>query len=257
MLKLRNAVLTALLAFCLAMPFVSCSFNDGATGDVSGDVKVQSDNNQNGGNGGSTGGNEKPSGGDEDSGDNGNENPSGGNNGGSGNENPSGGNEKPGDPTEPGAGTTYVVIYNGDIIEKSLPESMWFYGVEEVNLEEGVDYTMKGNEITLTYSGYQKVLPLLGSSGGDGGQEVIPPVTDGPVTDGPVPDVPGDGEGTGYTVKYGDTVIAPDMPESAFSYFAQTYGLVKDTDYTISGTVITLTESGFNKLPAAGSGAGE
>ena len=35
MLKLRNAVLTALLAFCLAMPFVSCSFNDGATGDVS------------------------------------------------------------------------------------------------------------------------------------------------------------------------------------------------------------------------------
>ena len=106
MLKLRNAVLTALLAFCLAMPFVSCSFNDGATGDVSGDVKVQSDNNQNGGNenpsggdnggnGGSTGGNEKPSGGDEDSGDNGNENPSGGNNGGSGNENPSGGNENP------------------------------------------------------------------------------------------------------------------------------------------------------------------
>ena len=83
MLKLRNAVLTALLAFCLAMPFVSCSFNDGATGDVSGEVKVQSDNNQNGGNGGSTGGNEKPSGGDEDSGDNGNENPSGGNNGGS------------------------------------------------------------------------------------------------------------------------------------------------------------------------------
>ena len=161
MLKLRNAVLTALLAFCLAMPFVSCSFNDGATGDVSGEVKVQSDNNQNGGNGGSTGGNEKPSGGDEDSGDNGNENPSGGNNGGSGNETPSGGSEKPTDPTEPGAGTTYVVIYNGHTIEKSLPESMWLYGVKKVNLEEGVDYTMKGNEITLTDSGYQKVLPLL------------------------------------------------------------------------------------------------
>ena len=248
MLKLRNAVLTALLAFCLAMPFVSCSFNDGATGDVSGDVKVQSDNNQNGGNenpsGGDNGGNEKPSGGDEDSGDNGNENPSGGNNGGSGNENPSGGNEKPTDPTEPGAGTTYVVIYNGDIIEESLPESKWFYGVEKVNLEEGVDYTMKGNKITLTDSGYQKVLPLLGSSGGDGGQEVIPPV----------PDVPGYGEGTGYTVKYGDTVIAPDMPESAFSYIAQTYGLVKDTDYTISGNVITLTDSGFEKGKSAGFG---
>lgn len=257
MLKLRNAVLTALLAFCLAMPFVSCSFNDGATGDVSDKVTVQSDNNQNGGNenpsGSDNGGNghEHPSGGDN----GGNENPSGGNNGGSG-------NEKPTDPTEPGAGTTYVVIYNGEIIEESLPESMWFYGVEEVNLEEDVDYTMKGNEITLTYSGYQKVLPLLESSGGDGGQEVIPPVTDGPVTDVPVPDVPvpdvpGDVEGTVYTVKYGDTVIAPDMPESALSDFAQTYGLVKDTDYTISGTVITLTDSGFNKLSAAGSGAGE
>ena len=45
MLKLRNAVLTALLAFCLAMPFVSCSFNDGATGDVSNLVKEQPGNN--------------------------------------------------------------------------------------------------------------------------------------------------------------------------------------------------------------------
>ena len=42
MLKLRNAVLTALLAFCLVMPFVSCSFNDSATGYVSGKVKIQS-----------------------------------------------------------------------------------------------------------------------------------------------------------------------------------------------------------------------
>ena len=265
MLKLRNAVLTALLAFCLAMPFVSCSFNDGATGDVSNLVKEQTGNNQNGGNenpsggdnggnGGSTGGNEKPSGGDEDSGDNGNENPSGGNNGGSGNENPSGGNEKPTDPTEPGAGTTYVVIYNGDIIEESLSESMWFYGVEKVNLEEVVDYTMKGNEITLTYSGYQKVLPLLGSSGGDGGQE---PGTDEPVPDVPVPDVPVDVEGTMYTVKYGDTVIVPAMPESELSHFETV--LTKNTDYTISGNVITLTESGYEKVMAAmsGTGAGE
>lgn len=259
MLKLRNAVLTALLAFCLAMPFVSCSFNDGATGDVSDKVTVQSDNNQNGGNenpsGGDNGGNghEHPSGGDN----GGNENPSGGNNGGSGNENPSGGNEKPTDPTEPGAGTTYVVIYNGDIIEESLPESMWFYGVEEVNLEEGVDYTMKGNEITLTYSGYQKVLPLLESSGGDGGQEVIPPVTDGPV-----PDVPGDGKGT-YTVMYNGQPLVDEngevvtIPAAALDYYKS---ILSEGDYTISGNVITLTESGFNKLnklSAAGSGAGE
>ena len=276
MLKLRNAVLTALLAFCLAMPFVSCSFNDGATGDVSNLVE-QPGNNQNGGNGGSTGGNEKPSGGDEDSGDNGNENPSGGNNGGSGNENPSGGNEnpsggnnggsgnetpsggseKPTDPTEPGAGTTYVVIYNGDIIEESLPESMWFYGVEEVNLEEGVDYTMKGNEITLTYSGYQKVLPLLGSSGGDGEHGGIPPVTDEPVTDEPVtdvpvpdvpvPDVPSDVEGTMYTVVYNGKTVAM-LHESALSDFKEV--LTEGDDYTIDGTVITLTDSGYNKVPS-------
>lgn len=254
MLKLRNAVLTALLAFCLAMPFVSCSFNDSATGDVSDKVTVQSDNNQNGGNenpsGGDNGGSghEHPSGGDN----GGNENPSGGNNGGSG-------NEKPTDPTEPGAGTTYVVIYNGDIIEKSLPESMWFYGVKEVNLEEGVDYTMKGNEITLTDSGYQKVLPLLGDSGGDGGHGVIPPVTNGPVTDGSVtdgtvPDVPGV-EGTMYTVKYGDTVIVPAMPESELSSFETV--LTADTDYTISGTTINLTQAGYEKVMDYMSGAGE
>ena len=279
MLKLRNAVLTALLAFCLAMPFVSCSFNDGATGDVSGEVKVQSDNNQNGGNGGSTGGNEKPSGGDEDSGDNGNENPSGGNNGGSGNENPSGGNggstgenetpsggsEKPTDPTEPGAGTTYVVIYNGDIIEESLPESMWFYGVEEVNLEEGVDYTMKGNEITLTYSGYQKVLPLLGSSGGDGGQEpgtdypgTDYPGTDYPGTDYPGTDYPGTDE-TMYTVTVEGTPLMDNgevvtIPAAALEYYKT---ILLPEDYTISGTTIELTQAGYQKVLAAGSGAGE
>ena len=271
MLKLRNAVLTALLAFCLAMPFVSCSFNDGATGDVSNLVTEQTGNNQNGGNGGSTGGNEKPSGGDEDSGDNGNENPSGGNNGGSGNENPSGGNggstgenktpsggsEKPTDPTEPGAGTTYVVIYNGDIIEESLPESMWFYGVEKVNLEEVVDYTMKGNEITLTYSGYQKVLPLLESSGGDGGQE---PGTDEPGTDEPGTDEPVFGDETVYTVMYNGQPLVDEngevvkIPAAALDYYKT---ILSEGDYTINENVITLTDSGFNKLSDAGSGFGE
>ena len=285
MLKLRNAVLTALLAFCLAMPFVSCSFNDGATGDVSNLVKEQPGNNQNGGNGGSTGGNEKPSGGDEDSGDNGNENPSGGNNGGSGNENPSGGNEKPTDPTEPGAGTTYVVKYNGDIIEKSLSESMWSYGVEEVNLIEGVDYTIDGTVITLTDSGYEKVLPLLGDSGDDGEHGVIPPVTDEPVTDEPGTEYPGteypgtdepgtdypgteypgtgepgSGDETMYTVMYNGQPLVDEngevvkIPAAALDYYKT---ILSEGDYTIDGKVITLTESGFNKLLAADSGAGE
>lgn len=240
MLKLRNAVLTALLAFCLAMPFVSCSFNDGATGDVSNLVTEQTGNNQNGGNGGSTGGNEKPSGGDEDSGDNGNKNPSGGNNGGSGN--PSGGDNGGSGNEKPGEGTTYVVKYNGDIIEESLPESMWSYGVEKVKLKEGVDYTMNGNEITLTDSGYVKVLPLLGSSGEDGEHGVIPPATNDPVIEDP-----SYVEGTMYTVMYGGNTIIT-IPESALSNYAQTYGLVEGSDYTIGGTVITLTDSGYNKV---------
>ena len=239
MLKLRNAVLTALLAFCLAMPFVSCSFNDGATGDVSGEVKVQSDNNQNGGNGGSTGGNEKPSGGDEDSGDNGNENPSGGNNGGSGNENPSGGNEKPGE------GTVYTVKYGDTVIAPDMPESALSHFVQTYGLVEDTDYTIDGAVITLTESGYNKVTSEMPGEG------------DEPVPDVPVPDVPGDVEGTMYTVKYGDTVIVPAMPESALSSFETACGLKEGTDYTISGTVITLKDSGFEKVKAAGSGAGE
>ena len=230
MLKLRNAVLTALLAFCLAMPFVSCSFNDGATGDVSGDVKVQSDNNQNGGN-------ENPSGGDN----GGNENPSGGNNGGSGNENPSGGDSGT---DEPGSGevTEYTVKYQGEVLDTISAEEFSAYSSL---LTKDTDYTISGTVITLTDSGYNKVTSEMPGEG------------DEPVPDVPVPDVPGDVEGTVYTVKYGDTVIAPDMPESALSHFVQTYGLVKDTDYTISGTVITLTDSGFEKVKAAGSGAGE
>ncbi len=249
MLKLQNAVLTALLAFCLAMPFVSCSFNDGATGDVSNLVTEQTGNNQNGGNGGSTGGNEKPSGGDEDSGDNGNKNPSGGNNGGSGN--PSGGNEKP----ATDEGTTYVVKYNGDIIEESLPGWMWSYGVKKVNLKEGDDYTMNGNVITLTDSGYVKALPLLKDSGEDGEHGVIPPVTDEPVTDVPVPDVPGDVEGTMYTVMYnGSPVTYPDGEPITFigdqddiSYEAESLGL-DASDYTIEGTYIILNEAGNAKV---------
>lgn len=157
MLKLRNAVLTALLAFCLAMPFVSCSFNDGATGDVSGDVKVQSDNNQNGGNGGSTGGNEKPSGGDEDSGDNGNKNPSGGDNGGSGHEHPSGGDSGTDEPGtgESGSGevTEYIVKYKGKVLETISAEKFSEYSSL---LTKDTDYTISGNVITLTDSGFEK-----------------------------------------------------------------------------------------------------
>ena len=271
MLKLRNAVLTALLAFCLAMPFVSCSFNDGATGDVSGDVKVQSDNNQNGGNenpsGGDNGGNEKPSGGDEDSGDNGNENPSGGNNGGSGNENPSGGDnggsghehpsggdsgtDEPGT-DEPGSGevTEYTVKYKGEVLDTISAEEFSAYSSL---LAKGTDYTISGNVITLTDSGFKKVMSAgAGEDGDDSGTEY--PGTEYPGTEYPGTDEPDYGNETMYTVMYNGAEITA-IPASELSYFETV--LTAGTDYTISETVITLTESGYEKVMAAMSGAGE
>ena len=232
MLKLRNAVLTALLAFCLAMPFVSCSFNDGATGDVSDKVTVQSDNNQNGGN----------------------ENPSGGDNGGNGHEHPSGGDSGT---DEPGSGevTEYTVKYQGQVLDTISAEEFSAYSSL---LTKGTDYTISGNVITLTDSGFKKVMAAgAGEDGDDSGTEY--PGTDEPGTDYPGTDYPGTGEpGSGdetmYTVMYNGAEFIT-IPKSELSYFETV--LTEDTDYTISGTVITLTESGFNKLSAAGSGAGE
>ena len=278
MLKLRNAVLTALLAFCLAMPFVSCSFNDGATGDVSDKVTVQSDNNQNGGNenpsGSDNGGNghEHPSGGDN----GGNENPSGGNNGGSGNENPSGGNEKPVE------GTMYTVMYNGQPLVDENGEVVKIPAValsaykQKYGLVEDTDYTINGNVITLTDSGLKKVMDA--GAGEGGGQEpgtdepgtdypgteypgtdypgtdypgTDYPGTDYPGTDYPGTGEPGSGEVTEYTVKYNGKVLETISAEKFSEYSSL---LTKDTDYTISGNVITLTDSGFEKGKAAGFG---
>lgn len=121
MLKLRNAVLTALLAFCLAMPFVSCSFNDGATGDVSNlvcDVSnlvtEQTGNNQNGGSG------------------------------------------------KPGEGIMYTVTVagkplvdeNGEVVK--IPAVALSAYKQKYGLVEDTDYTISGNVITLTDSGFEK-----------------------------------------------------------------------------------------------------
>lgn len=212
MLKLRNAVLTALLAFCLAMPFVSCSFNDGATGDVSDKVTVQSDNNQNGGN-------ENPSGGDN------------GGNGGStgGNENPSGGNEKPGE------GTMYTVKYGDTVIASNMSESALSVFAQTYGLVEDTDYTIDGTVITLTESGFKKVRDA--GAGEGGGQELGTGES-------------GSGEVTEYIVKYNGRVLDT-IPAADLEYY-QT--ILLPEDYTISGNVITLTDSGFEKGKAAGFG---
>ena len=240
MLKLRNAVLTALLAFCLAMPFVSCSFNDGATGDVSNLVKEQTGNNQNGGN-------ENPSGGDN------------GGNGGStgGNENPSGGNNDFDFDCNYrlcDAEGNYLGRITGDVL-KSFDNQLTIgihYNVDEEDIT-----------ITLTSAGYEKLKTWLIennyiSEGGDSGSDYPGtdyPGTDYPGTDYPGTDYPGTDE-TVYTVMYNGAEFTT-IPESVLSSFETAYGLTEGTDYTISGTVITLTDSGFNKLSAAGSGAGE
>lgn len=212
MLKLRNAVLTALLAFCLAMPFVSCSFNDGATGDVSDKVTVQSDNNQNGGN----------------------ENPSGSDNGGNGHEHPSGGDSGDVEVTE------YTVKYQGEVLDTISAEEFSAYSSL---LTKGTDYTISGNVITLTDSGFKKVMAAgAGEDGDDSGTEY------------PGTGEPGSGDETMYTVEYQGHEVSI-IYESELSDFETL--LTEGTDYTISGTVITLTDSGYAKVMAAMPGAGE
>ena len=196
MLKLRNAVLTALLAFCLAMPFVSCSFNDGATGDVSNlvcDVSnlvtEQTGNNQNGGSG------------------------------------------------KPGEGIMYTVTVagkplvdeNGEVVK--IPAAALDY---YKTILSGGDYTINGNVITLTDSGLKKVM----AAGEGGGQE-------------PGTGESGSGEVTEYIVKYKGKVLETISAEKFSEYSSL---LTKDTDYTISGNVITLTDSGFEKGKSAGFG---
>ena len=199
MLKLRNAVLTALLAFCLAMPFVSCSFNDGATGDVSNlvcDVSnlvtEQTGNNQNGGSG------------------------------------------------KPGEGIMYTVTVagkplvdeNGEVVK--IPAVALSAYKQKYGLVEDTDYTISGNVITLTDSGLKKVM----AAGEGGGQE-------------PGTGESGSGEVTEYIVKYKGKVLETISAEKFSEYSSL---LTKDTDYTISGNVITLTDSGFEKGKSAGFG---
>ena len=192
MLKLRNAVLTALLAFCLAMPFVSCSFNDGATGDVSNLVTEQTGNNQNGGSG------------------------------------------------KPGEGIMYTVTVagkplvdeNGEVVK--IPAVALSAYKQKYGLVEDTDYTISGNVITLTDSGLKKVM----AAGEGGGQE-------------PGTGESGSGEVTEYIVKYKGKVLDTISAEKFSEYSSL---LTKDTDYTISGNVITLTDSGFEKGKSAGFG---
>ena len=199
MLKLRNAVLTALLAFCLAMPFVSCSFNDGATGDVSNlvcDVSnlvtEQTGNNQNGGSG------------------------------------------------KPGEGIMYTVTVagkplvdeNGEVVK--IPAVALSAYKQKYGLVEDTDYTSSGNVSTLTDSGLKKVM----AAGEGGGQE-------------PGTGESGSGEVTEYIVKYKGKVLETISAEKFSEYSSL---LTKDTDYTISGNVITLTDSGFEKGKSAGFG---
>ena len=192
MLKLRNAVLTALLAFCLAMPFVSCSFNDGATGDVSNLVTEQTGNNQNGGSG------------------------------------------------KPGEGIMYTVTVagkplvdeNGEVVK--IPAVALSAYKQKYGLVEDTDYTISGNVITLTDSGLKKVM----AAGEGGGQE-------------PGTGESGSGEVTEYIVKYKGKVLETISAEKFSEYSSL---LIKDTDYTISGNVITLTDSGFEKGKSAGFG---
>ena len=105
---------------------------------------------------------------------------------------------------------------------------------QKYGLVEDTDYTISGNVITLTDSGLKKVM----AAGEGGGQE-------------PGTGESGSGEVTEYIVKYKGKVLETISAEKFSEYSSL---LTKDTDYTISGNVITLTDSGFEKGKSAGFG---
>ena len=154
--------------------------------------------------------------------------------------------------------TSYTVIYNGNPIQ-FLSESE--YESYAQMLTAGTDYSISGTTITLTESGYAKVMQAMGGEGHEGehgqggeGQPSYPPY---PGTEGGQGETGGQGgqeeKPTSYTVIYNGNPIQF-LSESEYESYAQM--LTAGTDYSISGTTITLTESGYAKVMQAMGGEG-
>ncbi|MBR1404274.1 MAG: hypothetical protein IJ558_08835 [Treponema sp.] len=120
---------------------------------------------------------------------------------------------------------TYTVVYNGETLMTLTQEQ---YAAYALILTEGTDYTISGTTITLTAAGMAKLSENNDDEHGTGEYEESD-------------------ENEVYSVYYGTEKIFG-LTEEDFAEFSQMLEL--NTDYTISGTNITLTDNGLAKIMA-------
>ena len=108
----------------------------------------------------------------------------------------------------------YEVYYNENYISSGSYSYFLNNYVNYYGLIENSDYTINGTLINLTYSGYEKIYP----------SEII------------------------YEIYYNGYVVL----SGSYSYFLNNYvnyyNLIENSDYTINGTSINLTYSGYEKI---------
>ena len=135
------------------------------------------------------------------------------------------GNSGSSDSGNSGSSGTYTVVYNGETLMTLTQEQ---YAAYALILTEGTDYTISGTTITLTAAGMAKLSENDDDEHGTGEYEESD-------------------ENEVYSVYYGTEKIFG-LTEEDFAEFSQMLEL--NTDYTISGTNITLTDNGLAKIMA-------
>ena len=148
MLKIKNVAIVTTLAILMLFANTSCQYEESATGDVSGNVKVQDGRPVPSADTSSDSTDDSQESGDEES-DSGDEDDSGSGSG-SGTGTDSGDTEY--------AEVVYTVVYGGETIN-TIPEGAILTMAEEFGLVVNTDYTIdeSAKTITLTESGFAKV----------------------------------------------------------------------------------------------------
>ena len=188
MLKIKNVAIVTTLAILMLFANTSCQYEESATGDVSGNVKVQdgrpvpsadtssdsTDDSQESGDEESDSGDEDDSGSGSGSGTGTDSGPGSDSGSGSGTDSGSGSDSgsDSGSGTDSGdaeyAEVVYTVVYdNKNII--TIAEGAISSMAEVLSLEEDTDYTIDKSTktITLTKSGYKKYTSFSGADSGD------------------------------------------------------------------------------------------
>lgn len=149
MLKIKNVAIVTTLAILMLFANTSCQYEESATGDVSGNVKVQDGRPVPSADTSSDSTDDSQESGDEESD--------------SGDEDDSGSGSGSGTGTDSGdaeyAGVVYTVVYDGVVIT-TIAEHAISSMAEGFGLEKDTDYTIDESTktITLTESGYEKVV---------------------------------------------------------------------------------------------------